>query len=58
MIKMHENSIKEKLIKKFISLHERSPTQQEIKALYNNYNVEKPNALMTGILSGSKQKFQ
>ena len=58
MIKMHENSIKEKLIKDFISLHERSPTQQEIKAFYNNYNVEKPNALMTGILSGSKQKFQ
>ena len=55
---MHEDSIKEKLIKEFISLYERSPTQQEIKALYNNYTIEKPNALMTGILSGTKQKFQ
>lgn len=58
MIKMHEDSIKQKLIKEFISLYDRAPTQQEIKALYNNYNIEKPNALMTGILSGSKQEFQ
>lgn len=54
---MHEYSIKESIIKNFINENNRAPTQQEIKALYNDYVTTRPNSLETGILSGHKQTF-
>lgn len=54
---MHEYSIKELVIKDFISKKNRAPTQQEKKTLYNEYILSKPNSLETGILSGHKQTF-
>jgi hypothetical protein len=47
------NSIKEKIIKDFIKENYRSPSQQEIKTLYNSFISNNKSAESTGILKTS-----
>ena len=51
------NSIREKVIKAFIKENYRSPTQQEIKNLYNEYLVKAPQAEEVGILSSESNIY-
>jgi hypothetical protein len=51
------SSIKEKIVKEFISLNYRAPSQQEIKTLYNAFVVENSGAENTGITSSQKNNY-